>query len=178
MWIRDCCCLVAKCVRLSQPPWTVARQALLSMGFPRQEYWRRLPFPSLEDLPAPGIEPGSPVLAGDSLLLSHQGSPWIRDTYAKTHSWLTEILLRMAGTAAPFFFFFFNKIKWQNKVHLAFPGPVLPLTSSFRTTPSPDSLFSSSPWAGFFIAPRFWAPRPAPGQAQVLGLLFFLYLIQ
>ena len=31
-------------------PWTVARQALLSMGFPRPEYWSGLPFPSPGDL--------------------------------------------------------------------------------------------------------------------------------
>ena len=43
--------------------WTVAHQVPLSMGFPRQEYWNGLPFPSVEDLPDPGIEPASPVLA-------------------------------------------------------------------------------------------------------------------
>ena len=36
-------------------PWTVVCQAPLSMGFPRQEYWSGLPFPSQEDLPDPGI---------------------------------------------------------------------------------------------------------------------------
>ena len=35
----------------------------LSMGFPRQEYWSELPFPPSWDLPDPGIEPTSPVLA-------------------------------------------------------------------------------------------------------------------
>ena len=35
----------------------VAHQALLSMGFPRQEYWNGLTFPSPGDLPDPGIEP-------------------------------------------------------------------------------------------------------------------------
>ena len=52
----------------------VAHQAPLFMGFPRQEYWSRLPFPSLRYLPGLGIEPVSPVLSGDSLPLSHQGS--------------------------------------------------------------------------------------------------------
>ena len=42
-------------------PWTVAHQAPLSMGFPRQEYWCELPFPLPGDLPDPGIEPGSPA---------------------------------------------------------------------------------------------------------------------
>ena len=45
-------------------PRTVAGQAPLSMGFSRQEYWSGLPFPSPGDLPDPGIEPMSPVLAG------------------------------------------------------------------------------------------------------------------
>ena len=37
------------------------------MGFSRQEYWSGLPFPSLGDLPDPGIEPGSPALKADAL---------------------------------------------------------------------------------------------------------------
>ena len=48
-------------------PWTVARQAPLSMGFSRQEYWSGLPFPPPGDLPDPGIKPRSlmsPALAG------------------------------------------------------------------------------------------------------------------
>ena len=56
-------------------PWTVACQAPLSTGFPRQEYWNGLPFPSPRDLSDPGIKPASPALAGDSLPLSHLGSP-------------------------------------------------------------------------------------------------------
>ena len=48
------------CVRLFVTPWTIAHQAPLSMGFPRQECWSGLPFPSPEDLPDPGIEPVSP----------------------------------------------------------------------------------------------------------------------
>ena len=55
--------------------WTVARQALLSTGFPRQEYWSGLPFPSLGDLPNPGIVPVSPSLAGRFFLTSHLGAP-------------------------------------------------------------------------------------------------------
>ena len=54
-------------VQLFTTPWTVARQALLSMGFPRLEYWNGLPFPSPGDLPNSGIELTSlmaPALAG------------------------------------------------------------------------------------------------------------------
>jgi len=46
----------------------------LSTGFPRQEYWSRLPFPSPGYLPDPRIEPASLALQADSLLLSNQGS--------------------------------------------------------------------------------------------------------
>ena len=54
-----------KCIQLFEtPPWTVARQAPLSMGFSRQEYWSELPFPSPGDLPDSGIESASPALAG------------------------------------------------------------------------------------------------------------------
>ena len=42
---------------------TIARQAPLSMGFSRQEYWSGLPFPSPGDHPNPGIKRASPVLA-------------------------------------------------------------------------------------------------------------------
>ena len=51
----------------SATPWTVAHQAPLSMGFPRQEHWSGLPFPSPGDLLDPGMEHGSPMLQADSL---------------------------------------------------------------------------------------------------------------
>ena len=47
----------------SVTPWTVARQARLSMEFPRQESWSGLPFPTPGDLPDPGIEPVSSAAA-------------------------------------------------------------------------------------------------------------------
>ena len=57
-------CLVASCVPRFATSWAVARRAPLSMGFPRQDYWSGLAFPSPGDFSDPGIEPGSPVLAG------------------------------------------------------------------------------------------------------------------
>ena len=65
-------------VQLFATLWTVARQALLSMGFCRQEHWSGLPYPLPGDLPSPGIEslsPVAPALHTDSLPLSPQGSP-------------------------------------------------------------------------------------------------------
>ena len=62
------------CVWLFATPWTVAHQAPLSMGFPRQGYWSGLPFPSPGNIPDPGIEPislASPRWQTDSLPLCH-----------------------------------------------------------------------------------------------------------
>ena len=42
-------------------PWTVARKAPLTMGFPSQDYWSGLPCPPPGDLPDAGIEPASPM---------------------------------------------------------------------------------------------------------------------
>ena len=55
--------------------YSPAHQTPLSVGFSIQEYWNGLPCPRLGDLPDPGIEPVTPALQADSLLLSHQGSP-------------------------------------------------------------------------------------------------------
>ena len=75
-----CACCPFSHVRLFASLWTVvARRASLSMGFSRQEYWSGVPCPPPGDLPNRGMEPSSPatpVLQTDSLVLSHQGSPW------------------------------------------------------------------------------------------------------
>ena len=49
--------LVTKPCLIFEAPWTVVLQAPLSLGFPRQEYWSGLQFPSLGDLPDPGTKP-------------------------------------------------------------------------------------------------------------------------
>ena len=57
-------------VQLFATTWTVAFQAPLSMGFPRQECYSGLPFPSPGNFPNPGIKPKSlvsPALQVDSL---------------------------------------------------------------------------------------------------------------
>ena len=66
LYLTFCCCGSALycCVQLFASPWAVALQAPLSMGFPRQEYWSGLPFPSPGDIPSPGMESTSPELAG------------------------------------------------------------------------------------------------------------------
>jgi len=55
-------------------PWIVAHQPPLSIGFPRQEYWNELPFPTPGDLPNPGIETVSLALAGRFFTTVHLGN--------------------------------------------------------------------------------------------------------
>ena len=74
---KQCKCLVVlllSCFWLFETPGIVARQAPLSMGFPRQKYWCGLPVPPSGDLSNPGIRPTSPASLADSLPLSHHES--------------------------------------------------------------------------------------------------------
>ena len=66
---------VSQSCRTLCSPWTVAHHTPPSMGFSRQEHWSGLSFPSLGDLPDPGIEPGSPTLQADALLSEPPGKP-------------------------------------------------------------------------------------------------------
>ena len=72
-----CVCVLSR-VQLFATPWTIAHQALLSMNFPRQEYWSGLPCSPPGDLPDPEIEPtsfASPVLAGIFFTTMPPGKP-------------------------------------------------------------------------------------------------------
>ena len=71
-------CSVVTVMSDSATQWIIACQAPLSIGFARQEIWSRLLSPPPGDLPNSGIEPMSPALQADSLLMSHQEAP---------HSW-------------------------------------------------------------------------------------------
>ena len=89
IYMYICCfCLVTRSHPTLWPPWTVAHQAPLFMGFPRGEYWRGLPFPSPGDLPNPGIKPASSALQAESLPLSQHGN-WL----ALLASWCCDAFL-------------------------------------------------------------------------------------
>ena len=65
-------------VQLCVTPWTVTRQAPLSIRFPRQEYWNGLPFPPPGDLPNPRIQLKpltTPALAGRYFTSKSPGKP-------------------------------------------------------------------------------------------------------
>ena len=63
------------CIWLFMTPWTVAHQTPLVMGFPRQECWSVLSFPSPGDRPNLGIELASPALAGRFFTAEPPGKP-------------------------------------------------------------------------------------------------------
>ena len=88
--LHVCACSHFSQVQLFATPWTVARQAPLSMGFSRQEYWSGLPCPPPGDLPDPRIKsssPAAPALQAYSLSPSHLGSPSLHVRLAKSWNW-------------------------------------------------------------------------------------------
>ena len=73
-------------------------------GFPRQEYWSGLPFPSPRDLPDPGIECTSPAWQVGSLPLSHQRRPkvWLpRSKQVAVKNLHCMVLVPSQGTKIP-----------------------------------------------------------------------------
>ena len=97
-----CCFLLFSCSVVSNSfatPWTIDHQAPLSMGFPRQEFWGGLPFPSAGDLPGPGIKPPSPELAGAFFAMEPHGTPICSFILSTTIYWgpLLPVLLGICG---------------------------------------------------------------------------------
>ena len=83
-----------------ETPWTSDRQAPLSIGFPRQEYWSGLPFPPPGDLPHPETKPTFPALAGRF---------FTAEPPRKTKGWLGVYNVLVSGTKQ-------NLHKTRNKV--------------------------------------------------------------
>ena len=80
-------CLVAQSCSTLVTPWTVAYRALLSLRFPRQEFWNGLSFPSPGDLLNPGIDPSLLHWKAGSLPLHHLGSPASMYVHLSTLNW-------------------------------------------------------------------------------------------
>ena len=128
------------------------------MGFSRQEYWSGLPFPSPGDRPDPGIEPASPALQVDSLLMNHQGRATEvlgdQDSYCVTVSlgrwvspawgWVTTFCLthmcvhpHRSAFSAFFLFYFDEAMVWKQ--------PGISQTQCLRRCPAdPESQMTQS----------------------------------
>ena len=96
------------------------------MEFPRQGYRSGLPFPSLEDLPNPGIKPMSPALAGGFFTTEPPGKPCVlvfpyTDTpHLFIHLWLMQSWVVSSLGQLQMKHFFFNEIR-VSSVPQAFP---------------------------------------------------------
>ena len=75
-------------------PWNVAHQVLLSMGFPRQEYWSGLQCSPPGDLPNPGIEPVSPELAGRFFIAEPPEKPNYCSKQCQVRFWLISLYVQ------------------------------------------------------------------------------------
>ena len=105
-------------VRLFVTPWTIAHQAPLSMGFPRQEYWSGLPFPSSENLPEPGTEMVSlvsPALSGRFFTTVLPGKPKSRE----------GISIKLKVQVTPHFLTHMLTVRWE----LGLPSVILSFTN-------------------------------------------------
>ena len=137
-------------------PWTVARQPPLSMGFPGQECYSHLSFPTRGDLPKPGIEPSSPALEKDSLPLSHQGSPsiWLVVFQPFSHAQLFVTLWAAARQASlPFTIS-------QSLLKLRCIESVYHSTISSSVIPSPPAFNLFQHMTRDFLKFSAWGPIP------------------
>ena len=110
-------------------PWTVVCPAPLSKGFPMQEYWSGLPFPSPGDLPHPGIKLASPALQADSLSLSQQGSPGYRQGFDDRFSTFPLC----SGACEVNTLFPFSRLIMSNIIHWSFQKNKILLLFIFST---------------------------------------------
>ena len=141
------------CPTLCNPTDCVARQASLSMGFSRQEYWSGLPFPYPGDLPDPGIEPmslSSPAVAGRFFTAgpSHLNCPsWPDYPGASSkqmlwrgteQAWCGMLSVRRSSRG-PWTFAFLNLRLWPLPLGIVpsrslFPVPSIPFSFCFVRT--------------------------------------------
>ena len=139
-------------VQLFATPWTVAHQAPLSMGFSRQEYWSRLPFPSPGDLPDPEIKLRSPTLQADSLPSEPPGKPNYYNILYTTYSLYTIIDLSVQ----------FSLVHSLSRVRLFATPWIAARQASLSITISRPS----SPWCHPTISSWFDPSPPAPNLSQ------------
>ena len=128
------------------------------MGFSRQEYWSGLPFPSPGDLPNTGIEPGSPALQANSLLIELRGKPpsWKGE---KNGPWLHH-----------------NQWAWEGLFNI--PRLLLLLLSRIshvRLIATPWTAAYQAPPSMGFSSQEYWSGVPLPSPIPRLGFLIYIF---
>ena len=150
-----CACMLSRfsCVRPFATLWTVARQAPLSVGFSRQEYWSGLPCPPPGDLPNPGIKPTSPTppaLASGRLTTSATWeslvTPWTAETEASLSFTISLSLLKLMSIES-----------MMSSNHLILCHPLLLLLSIF-----PSIRVFSNESALHIRWPKYWSLNISP----------------
>ena len=127
------------------------------MGFSRQEYWNGLQFPSLGDLPDPGIKPKSPALQVDPLPTEPPGKPrqkkdffffFLRFFFSFIFiSWRLITLQYCSG--------FCHTLTWISHGFTCIPHPdplshfpLYPIPLSLPNAPGPSTCLMHPTWAG------------------------------
>ena len=156
--------------------WTIACQAPLSMGFPRQEYWSGFPFPSPGDIPDPGTEPASPVSCIGRQILYHwaPGKPFNRMLLLLLLSHFSHVWFcatpETAAHQAPPSLGFSRQEHWSG---LPFPSPMHE-SEKWKWKVKVKSLsrvwLFLTPWTAAYQAPpslgfsrqEYWSGVPSP----------------
>ena len=145
------------------------------MKFSRQEYWSRLPFPPLGDLPNPGLEPVSPALAGGFIIAEPLGKPMPKPSAAAAKSFQscptlcdpidgsppgsTVPGILQARTLEWVAISFSNAWKWKVKVKSL---------SHFRLLATPWTAAHQAPPSMGFSRQEYWIGVPLPSPAKAL----------
>ena len=169
------------CIRLFATPWTVACQASLSMGVPRQEYQSGLPCPPPGDLPDPGIKPTvspeSSAFQADSLPSEPSGKP--QNILRPSVLYIMRLLIFVFRTFTDYVI-----IDIFGSIHSSTLAWKIPWTEEPGSLQSIGSLGVGHDWAtslSLFTLMhwrRKWQPTPVflPGESQGRGSLVGCHL--
>ena len=122
---------------VARNPWI---EVPLFMGFPRQEYWSGLPFPSPGDLPDPWIVPMSPALASQFL---------------KTATWEAQIRCLILRP---------NKMIWGRRAGREWAIAIVKVPQSCLTLCDPVNCSCQAPLSMEFSRQEHWSGLPFPSQ--------------
>ena len=154
------CSVVSNC---SVSPWTVAQQAPLSVGFPRQEYWSRLPFPPQGIFRTQGLNPSLLYLLqwqAGSLPLCHLGGKpsfcWVVSYSWWSCLWNFSLQSNIHGSAFQLHFIFGQT---ANDTILCSAGQDV---GGPQIEPRPSSAQERGPLGGILSPPLASPPPPPP----------------
>ena len=100
--------------------WTVVHQTPLCRGFPRQEYWSKLSFPSPRDLPDSRIKPKSPALVGGFFTTEPPG----KSIYSGHKSFI-RCMIVLCFLLHGLSFHLLNDITWNTKIFILMKSSLL-----------------------------------------------------